>query len=351
MIDWSIAQRVADVVSGSPPATRLPHDIEVRALDYAARVSAYTGMTPAEPLPVPEGVDRSEWVAANLESMRPTLEMLAARVEQGSSLGPLSGPLQSMSGAVMGAQVGALTGVLSTRVLGQFDIALLDPDVPTRLLLVAPNLAEASSRLEADHDELVSWVTIHEVTHAVQFGAVPWLREHLAGLLRELIDGLEVNVATSSLLRLPSAESLRGLVDAARRGELLRVVLGPERQEIIDRIQVTMSLVEGHAEHVMDAVGADLLPSLPKLREAMNRRRTTRSPAWRLLEKLLGLELKLRQYEEGRRFCDAVVDSGGIALLNRAWVAPAALPTPAELADPQRWIDRTNVPVVTKSAR
>jgi coenzyme F420 biosynthesis associated uncharacterized protein len=236
-------------------------------------------------------------------------------------------------------------------VLGQFDLVLLDAQAPTRLLLVAPNLAEAADKLDVDSDALVTWVTIHEVTHAVQFTGVPWLREHLASLVTELLDGLQVSVSAGSLLRLPSGDDLRALVDHVRRGDLVRAVLGPERQRIVERIQATMSLIEGHAEHVMDAVGADVLgEELAPLRAALDERRATRSPGWRLLERLLGLELKLRQYEDGRRFCDAVVAEGGMAALNRAWSGPEALPSIEELADPHRWIERTHVPVVTSSS-
>ena len=152
---------------------------------------------------------------------------------------------------------------------------------------------------------------MHEVTHAVQFTSVPWLREHLGGLVGELLEGLEVRPAPGLLRRMPTSEDVRELVEAARSGDLLRIVLGPERQALVDRIQAAMSLIEGHAEHVMDAVGAELLDSLPALRAALDRRRRTRSPAWQLLERLLGLKLKMRQYEDGRRFCDAVVEAGG----------------------------------------
>ncbi len=346
MIDWGIAQRVAGLLSGTPAEATLPADIVARALDGAARVSEYTGLVPALTLPAPEAVDRAQWITANHDSMRPLLESFEDRL--GGGLGPLSGPLRSFSGVVMAVQVGALTGLLSQRVLGQYDLVLLDAQAPTRLLLVAPNLAEAATRLHVDDDALVTWVTIHEVTHAVQFTSVPWLREHLAGLVSELLDGLQVSVSASSLLRLPSVDDLRSLVDTVRHGDLLQVVLGPERERIVGQIQATMSLIEGHAEHVMDAVGAQILgDELTQLREALDERRATRSPAWRLLERLLGLDLKLRQYEDGRRFCDAVVAEGGMAALNRAWSAPEALPSVEELHDPQRWMARTHVPVVT----
>ena len=237
--------------------------------------------------------------------------------------------------------------MLSQRVLGQYDLALLDPTVTPRLLLVAPNLAQAARTMQVDREQLVSWVTIHELTHAIQFSGAPWLRAHLAGLLQELIAGLQVTVSLGALLRPPDLRNLRTLAERLRRGELLRLTLGEQRWQIVDRMQATMSLVEGHAEHVMDAVGADVLPALPRLRAAMNRRRESRGLPWKVLERLLGLELKLRQYDDGRRFCDAVVAAGGGAagggpeLLARAWRSAEDLPTTAELAAPELWLART----------
>jgi putative hydrolase len=139
---------------------------------------------------------------------------------------------------------------------------------------------------------------------------------------------------------LPDPTQLREMLERARRGELLRLTLGEDRWALVERMQAAMSLIEGHAEHTMDAVGAEVLPSLPRLRAALNQRRESRGLPWRVLERLLGLELKLRQYEMGRRFCDAVVDAGGAQALALAWSGPDALPSPAELEEPSLWITR-----------
>ena len=354
MIDWGAAERVAGllaggsrpIVGGSDGWPRLPDDIQQRADVSAARVADYSGLHPAGPIPSLEGLDRPQWIQANLSSMRPLIDPLIDRV--GSNMGPLAGPLQSVTGLLLGAQVGALVGMLSQRVLGQFDMVLLDDSIPTRLLLVTPNLADAAHTMDVEFDELTTWVTVHEVTHAVQFGGVPWLRGHLAGMLTELMASLEVNINPQAL-RIDRA-GLKSLADAARRGELLRLIVGPERHAIVERLQSTMSLVEGHAEHVMDAVGTELLPDMPRLRAALTRRRAQRPAFWRLLERLLGLEMKMRQYEVGKRFCDRVVELEGPTALQRAWSSPAALPDTAELEDPVAWLQRTNVPAVTKSS-
>ena len=361
-IDWGAAQRIGELIAGSPPRGGVRSAaIEPLARDFAERVSDYTGLALPAELPPLEVVDRPAWIAANLKTMKPLLDPLTARMGGGGDgiAGIVSGPLRAASGLLLGAQVGAVTGMLSQRVLGQYDLALLDAEVQPRLLLLAPNLAQAARNLGVDRDELVLWVSIHEITHAVQFGGAPWLREHLGGMLRELIDGLQVKLDGRSMLGGPARkdgkggwmgkldglgfnpDQLRPLLERARRGELLRLTLGDERWQLVERMQATMSLIEGHAEHTMDAVGAEVLPSLPRLRAALNRRRETRGLPWRVLERLLGLELKLKQYEVGKRFCDTVVRAEGPEALARVWSGPELLPSTSELETPSLWLART----------
>ena len=284
------------MVAGSPPRGGVRAEaVEPLASDFADRVADYSGLARPASLPALEAVDRPAWIAANLRSMRPMLAPLTDRLDRD---GALKGPLGAASGLMLGAQVGALTGMLSQRVLGQYDLALLDASVEPRLLLLAPNLAQAAQNLGVDRDELVQWVTIHEITHAVQFSGAPWLREHLGGMIRELIDGLQVSLAgrTNSekglrmpkLPKMPDLTDLRAMAARAGGGEFLRLTLGEDRWQLVEGMQSAMSLVEGHAEHVMDAVGEEVLPSLPGLRAAMNRRRSQKGLPWKILERLLG---------------------------------------------------------------
>jgi len=358
-----MAQRVGELMAGSPPFGGVrAASVEPLAREFAGRVSSYSGLeTPGE-LPALELVDRPGWIAANLKTMRPMLAPLTEPMSAGK--GPFAGPLRSASGLLLGVQVGALAGLLSQRVLGQYDLTLLDASVRPRLLLLAPNLAQAARNLGVDRDELVLWVSIHEITHAVQFAGAPWLRGYLGGMLKELIDGLQMTISGQPAdgdpdandgnghrdgwkARLPkvdgwpaSVAELREMVERARGGELLRLTLGEDRWALVERMQAAMSLIEGHAEHTMDAVGAEFLPSLPRLRAALNHRRESRGLPWRVLERLLGLELKMRQYKLGRDFCDAVVCAGGSQALALAWSGPQTLPSSAELEDPSMWIAR-----------
>ena len=339
MIDWTVAERIAAGVAGTPSGgTALAGDLAAVTGQARERVVAYTGLTPARTIPQPEAVDRREWLRLNLRSMRSMMEPLEDKLRSSGGDSPLGGPLRAAGGLLLGAEIGGLTGYLAQRVLGQYELVLLDPASPERLLFVAPNLREAARRLDVGEADLVAWVGIHEVTHAVQFTGVPWLREHLASRLRALLETVDVKV---DVTKIPSLDDLRGAVERFRDGGLVTMVAGPERMAILDEVQATMAVVEGHAEHVMDAVGEELLPSLPELRDALDRRRREKPPAVKLLERLIGLELKMRQYELGRSFCDAVVERAGIEALNRVWSSPAALPTLAELEDPDAWIERT----------
>ncbi|HEV2062050.1 MAG TPA: zinc-dependent metalloprotease [Solirubrobacteraceae bacterium] len=346
MIDWTLAERIAAGVAGTPAGgTELAGDLATVAGQARERVVAYTGLQPGRAIPDPEAVDRREWLRLNLRSMRSTMQPLEDKLRAGGD-SPLAGPLRAAGGLLMGAEIGGLTGYLAQRVLGQYELVLLDAASPERLLFVAPNLREAARRLEVDEGDLVTWVGIHEVTHAVQFTSVPWLRAHLAAQLRALLETVDVKV---DLAQLPSLDDVRDAVDRFREGGLVTMVAGPERMAILDVVQATMAVVEGHAEHVMDAVGEELLPALPELREALDRRRREKPPAVKLLERLIGLELKMRQYELGRAFCDAVVARGGVETLNRVWAAPEALPTLLELEDPDGWIERTAAPSLPRA--
>ncbi|HTR89709.1 MAG TPA: zinc-dependent metalloprotease, partial [Solirubrobacteraceae bacterium] len=194
-IDWRTAQRVGELVAGSPPAGSMQvRAVQPLAHEFARRVSEYTGLQPEGELPQLEAVDRPGWIAANLATMRPVLASLRGPGGAAEGRDGLSGSLRSVSGHLLGAQLGGVTGLLSQRVLGQYDVALLDSSTPARLLLVEPNLLAACRTLKVDREELVAWVAIHEITHAVQFSGVPWLREHLAGMLRELLRGLQVSL-------------------------------------------------------------------------------------------------------------------------------------------------------------
>jgi coenzyme F420 biosynthesis associated uncharacterized protein len=351
MLDRALTQRIANAISRGArpdvPPPPLSGDLVAICTDAQLRVVTYTGLRPATALPVPEAVERSDWIAANIASMGAIIDPIAERLTAASPGGGLAavlrGPARAAAGRGGVTEGRAVTGCNSQRVLGQFEFVAVDPTAPARLLFVAPNIAQSAQRLEADAHELLTWIAFHEVTHAVQFTAVPWLREHLAGLLGELLESLELKVDPSALLRLPAAEDVREMVAAVRRGGLVAALGGAHRRELLDRVNGVMGLIEGHAEHVMDVVGAEALPSLPQLREALDRRRSERPPLLALIERLIGLEAKMRQYEDGKRFCDSVVAAAGSDGLHRVFEAPEQLPSLAELHDPDAWMRRMDL--------
>jgi coenzyme F420 biosynthesis associated uncharacterized protein len=338
VIDWKLATTVAEGIAGlktAPDSAKFEH-VAGPAEESARLVAEYTGLR-AETLPHPEPVDRPLWIQSNLKSLKTVLDPVAGKL--GGGTGPLSGVIGAVGGTVLAVEVGAISGILGQRVLGQYEFPILEPEAPARLLFVSPNLAVAASALDAEPDELLRWVALHEVTHALQFGGVPWLRPHIATMVRELLGGLQVDPVR--LMKLPDTSDFRSLVDKIREGDLATLIVGPERRAALDAMQAFMAVLEGYAEHVMDVVGAEILPNLPELRGAMDRRRRDRSGLLRIFEKLIGMDMKLRQYELGKQFCDAVAKAGGIAALNRVWEGPAQMPTLAELEDPDAWMART----------
>ena len=340
MVDWRIARRVAAGIAGDGGMPLLPGDLIALCDDAERRVSAYAQLTPLTPLPPPEAVSRGGWADANIGGMQGVLDPIAGRL--GAGTGPFAGAVRSAAGAVLGLEVGALLGFLGQRVLGQYEVPPTDPERPARLLFVSPNLEAATERLEVDGAQMLRWVVLHEVTHAVQFSSVAWLRPHVASMVEELAGALEVKLDPGKLLSFGGFDDLRAAVDRVREDGLIGAALGPERRGLMDQIQATMALIEGHAEHVMDAAGVDVIEDLEKLRSAMEERRHNRPPVMRFIERMLGLEMKMRQYETGKRFCDAVVEREGVAGLNRAWASPETLPTWEEMQAPDAWIARVS---------
>ncbi len=341
MIDWILAERIGAFVAGTGDGRAPSVDLGELARESERRVVAYTGLHPVKPLPPPEGISRREWVSSNVTAMRTLLDPVLKRAGQGA--GPLKPAMQLGVGVVLTTEVGVVLGYLAQRVLGQYELVLLDeavPERPPRLLFVLPNLGQAVNSFGADEREFMTWVTLHEVTHAVQFGGVPWLHGHLADLIRELLKSAELRVDTPRKLKLPSGDDLRRVWPALKRGDLISILTSQSERDTLDRVQAVMAVIEGHAEHVMDAVAPDLLPSLPRLRAAIDRRRRNQSLLSRIVGRLLGLEMKLRQYEHGKAFCDAVVERGGTVALAHAFSCPEALPTLAEIEDPGAWLAR-----------
>jgi coenzyme F420 biosynthesis associated uncharacterized protein len=349
MVDWTLAFTTAQrLVKPGPEISRQGAAATVAQLrDCAARAEAYvtsfTGLsTPSATAPVLV-VDRPGWIQANIDAFRTILAPLNEKVADRLAHSSLSG----LGGRITGLEVGTLLSYLAPKVLGQFDPFYPGPDGSGmsrqggRLLLVAPNVVAVERELHVDPTDFRLWVCLHEETHRVQFTAVPWLREYLNGQIHEVVATAELDsAAVAQMLRdgiQKVAESLRGEAEVS----IIDIVQTPAQREIVDRITAVMSLLEGHAEVVMDGVGPEVIPSVEQIRAKFTVRRQGQGLD-RILRKLLGLDAKMRQYRDGAAFCHAVIDAVGMDGFNRVWTSPETLPSRAEITDPKLWLARVH---------
>ena len=338
MVDWRLAVQLGAKVAGDGPAVSASEATAAVAelREGAARSTAYVGdftglRAPPGTAPVLV-VDRLGWVQANADAFATIIDPVADKLAAKKGGAP-SGLTRAVGSRVTGAEVGALLGFLATRVLGQFD-PFFDPH--GRLLLVAPNIVHVERQLEVVPADFRLWVCLHEETHRVQFTAVPWLRDHLFAEMSSLIDSVEPQrMLEGGLKRI--GELVKG-----EGGSLLEVMGSPEQQEILDRITGVMSLLEGHADVVMDGVGPSVIPTVRQIRKKFTKRRQGVGTLDRLLRRLLGMDAKMAQYRDGAIFVRQAVDKVGMADFNAVWAEPANLPSKAEIADPAAWVARVH---------
>ena len=345
MVDWDLAVSTATrLISPGPEVSRSEAYAAVRSLREqvevaAAHVERITALHPVGPIPVTRVVDRPGWVRVNADGMARLLTPLVQTLEERRPR-PAGRFEQTVGPKATGLQAGGVLAFLSSKVLGQFEF-FADP--AGQLLLVAPNVVEAERSLGVPPADFRLWVALHEVTHRVQFTAVPWLRGHLSTEIDALVDATDLD---PDAVRERLSAFVGQLGSALRGGEESQGILGliqsPAQKEIIERLTAFMSLVEGHAEYVMNAVGPDVVPSIGQIRERFGQRRKGTGPVDRLLRRLLGLDVKIRQYADGSKFVGAVVEAVGIDGFNQVWTSPEALPRKSELADPHAWVERVH---------
>ncbi|MDP9116887.1 MAG: zinc-dependent metalloprotease [Actinomycetota bacterium] len=345
LIDWDVAARAAKRFSPHPPSiSKLEADAVVGELYQTTSQAAghVAELTRLEEPPVSAAtrvVDRDGWIDANTGGMRTLMTPLVDKLTASNPVGRMA---ETVGGRLTGIQLGLVIGFLSGKVLGQFEFF----DRPGgQLLLVAPNMVAVERQLKVDPHDFRLWVCLHEVTHRVQFTAVPWLRQHMLDEVTALTDAVDTDPA---VLRARVSNGIGELVKVIRgQGDgsgLVAVLASPEQRAILDRVTAFMSLVEGHAEYVMNAISPDVIPSQQEIEKRFAaRRRKGGNPLDRLLRKLLGMEAKTRQYVDGSAFVRAVVDRIGVEDFNAIWTSPDTLPTKAEIASPGQWIARVHV--------
>lgn len=340
-VDWDLAAATAGALGKSGPAVSYEEaaaavaDLRGLADEAADHVTAFTGLRAMVQGPPVRVVDRRDWAAINIEGLRQVIQPLAERLAGGKQPGAVVGAIGSR---FTGVQAGTVLAYLSGKVLGQYEVFSADPG---QLLLVAPNIVEAERKLNADSRDFRLWVCLHEVTHRVQFTAVPWMRGYFLGEVGAFVDASQLN---QDQLAERVRRGIGALADVVRdpdsRVSVLDLVQTPGQKAVLDRLTALMTVLEGHAEFVMDGVGPEVIPSVEEIRAKFNRRREAANPLDRVLRKLLGVDVKLRQYAEGRKFVHAVVERVGMDGFNKIWQSPLTIPRLDELGDPEAWIVR-----------
>ena len=357
MIDWDFAVATAARMAGPGPevsraeADELVAELRAAATRSTGLVRDYTGLTAEAGTAPVLVVDRRGWVQANADSFATLIDPVVAKLADrrgGRDTSP-GGLTEALGSRVTGLEVGSLLGFLAGKVLGQFDpfsgaSAEPGPGRPQlgRLLLVAPNVLQTERELGVDPSDFRLWVCLHEETHRVQFTAVPWLRDHVQGQVDQLVEGVDVDPGRMAAMLGDAVRRAGDLVSGKDGASLLDLFATPEQRAVIDRVTGVMSLLEGHADVVMDGVGPEVIPSVRDIRRRFDRRRRGAGSLDRVLRRLLGLDAKMAQYRDGARFVRGVVDAVGMDGLNKVWVEPANLPDKAEIADPRGWVRRVH---------
>jgi coenzyme F420 biosynthesis associated uncharacterized protein len=342
-VAWDVAERVAIRVAGHDPleGSYLYDSLDPDLREFTAQaevlVERETGLRSlAGPARV-RVTDRPGWVRANVASFRRLLRPLTERL--GQRLG--AGTVASVGRSLAGAEVGALLGWMSTRVLGQYDLLVIeseDLDDQDIVYYVGPNILSLEKRYGFPPREFRLWLALHEVTHRAQFTGVPWMRQHFLTLVESSLAAFDPDPKRFVAALRRALDQIRAGQNPLDEGGLVTLFAGPEQHAILQRIQGLMSLLEGHGDLTMDRAGADLIPSAGRFRQVLHQRRQSSGPA-RLVQKLVGMEAKLRQYQEGEEFLETV-ERANPGVFDLIWRGPEWLPSLDEIRHPDRWLAR-----------
>ncbi len=342
-VDWEFAKATGrTLVSAGPSLSRAEAETEVAAIRAAAR-AARDPVADTARMATPDGapdalvVDRATWIGLNADSMGAMLDPAFDQIMRDREQQP-NATVQAIGSKVTGAETGALLAFMASKVLGQYDLA---PGGTPQLVLVAPNMVAVATQLGVDRDDFRAWVCMHEETHRVQFTATPWLRDHIVDEARALAVDLAPDQERLADLAARITEKLPEVFKEGSTG-LADLITTPEQREKMAQVTAVMSLLEGHADVVMDDVGPAHIPSVAQIRKKFSARRKGGGAPDRLLRRLLGLEAKMRQYRDGAVFVRGVQDKVGIEGFNAVWDSPDTLPLAREIADPEAWVRRVH---------
>ncbi|MDP8976643.1 MAG: zinc-dependent metalloprotease [Actinomycetota bacterium] len=344
-ISWDLAEKVAVRLARRQPPTpateiaSLDQDFQELTAVAEGLVEEATGLR-SEAGPARARVtDRPGWVRANLVSfqrlLRPVTEKLGARLAQS--------PVAPVTRAVSGAQLGTILGWMSTRVLGQYDLLLIEEERPEDqdiVYYVGPNVLSLERRFGFPPREFRLWLAIHEVTHRSQFTGVPWLRPYFLSLVERSLGSIDPDPRRFVEALRRTLEEIRAGRNPLADGGLVGLLAGPEQQVVLQQMLGLMSLLEGHGDITMNRAGGERVPSAERFSRVLRQRREQAKGPAKLLQQAIGLEAKLKQYEQGERFVEAVELAGGAGLLEQVWRGPEWLPSLSEIRQPGLWIDR-----------
>ncbi|MCC7372137.1 MAG: zinc-dependent metalloprotease [Chloroflexi bacterium] len=348
LIDWDTATKVATRLSGadggisSLDRARLQHEYESMVREIEGPIADYCGTT----LPLGEidvrVLDRAEWIQANVVSFKQMFRPLEeVYVETLSKAGGGFPGMTRISRTVLSTQVGVLLGFLARKVLGQYDISLLghEPMETGKLYFVEPNIRILERTLSVPAHDLRKWIALHEATHAHEFEVYPWVRTFLNTQLESYLRSMAEEL-TSPAGTVIGGLAARLLSNLRNGHNLIEAMMSPHQRQMLSRLQGLMSLAEGYSNHVMNRVGAQLLPSYEEIHQRVEHRQANRSQIEELFLRLTGLKMKMEQYALGEKFAGRVADERDVAFLNQAWQSPEWLPSEAEIRDPDSWIAR-----------
>jgi coenzyme F420 biosynthesis associated uncharacterized protein len=348
MIDWDLAVRVGSRLAGAGPqvsrseASEVVSELRTGAEKSTPLVREFTGLV-AEARTAPVlVVDRPGWIQANADGFAHVIAPIVEKLQ--AKKGPPSALAEAIGSRITGAELGVMLGFLGNKVLGQFDpfhAAPAGSRQPSagRLLLVAPNIVHVERELGVDEHDFRLWVCLHEETHRVQFTAVPWMRDHLQDLMGQIVSQVETDPAA---LLSEGLSRIGDVLSGKTEGSLLDLFSTPAQKEIIDRVTGVMSLLEGHADVVMDGVGPEVIPTVGVIRERFTQRRKGIGTLDKLLRRLLGLDQKMAQYRDGAVFVRSTIDAVGMEGFNAVFAEPANLPTKSEIHAPDAWLKRVH---------
>ncbi len=334
LADWSTALDIGKRVAGPGPRVapadraRLREDLAGHVAQAESLVTSFTGLEVSGFRSRAWVMGRGDWIRQNVNGLQRLLEPLAVRILDRRPERPV------LARKTLGAQAGAVIGYVSRRVLGQFDV-FLPPDDEGLIYFVGPNIVEVERRFGLTPADFRLWVAIHEVTHRVQFSAADWLRGYLGGLVDEYLGSISLD--SHQLI-----DQVKRAVEDLRSGEGpggILTLLTPEQREVFQRTQSMMALLEGHASFVMNEVAKDHVHDLARMRRALQSRRHPQGLE-KTVQRAIGFDQKVLQYENGERFVREVVALAGMAAFNRVWESPGNLPTKDEVGDPGRWVAR-----------